>query len=195
MLRKVEKLGRPQHLCFYRRVPYSEWFSWGWEAKWPQNNPGVCPTQRQKLAAERSATGKTQQFDWGGKPTSPSAQLLAGRRVKAAHLVWQRSSKSGGLKESDKLKEQLNYEAWMPRRGKRQNMLFFLLFPVSTFLVRTKRTVMGDPRDTRLKTELLLVRFIENLFYLKAKKILKSILTSLIPRESSAFGQEMLSLY
>lgn len=73
--------------------------------------PQRAPDNEGKLAAERSATVKTQQFDWGGKQTSPSAQLLAGRRVRAAHLVWQRSSKSGGLKESDKLKEQLNYEA------------------------------------------------------------------------------------
>lgn len=73
--------------------------------------PQRAPDNEGKLAAERSVTGKTQQFDWGGKQTSPSAQLLADRRVRAAHLVWQRSSKSGGLKESDKLKEQLNYEA------------------------------------------------------------------------------------
>lgn len=60
------------------------------------------------------------------KKRAPSPQLHADRRVGAAHLVWQRSSKSKGLNESDRLKEQLNYEAWMPRRGKRKHVDLFL---------------------------------------------------------------------
>lgn len=117
------------------------------QGKVTTKQPQCAPNDEGKLAAERPATVKTQQFDWGGKKRAPSTQLHADRRVGAAHLVWQRSSKSEGLKESDRLKEQLNYEAWMPRRGKRKHVDFFLLCLLLSwrFFSVQKQTVVGDP--------------------------------------------------
>lgn len=88
--------------------------------------PQCAPNDEGKLAAlwkHNSLIGVEKKKQ--KKNGVPSTQLHAVRRVGAAHLVWQRSSKSEGLKESDRLKEQLNYEAWMPRRGKRKHAYFF----------------------------------------------------------------------